>query len=472
MTVCTRFAPSPTGYLHIGSARTALYAWLYAKNNQGNFILRIEDTDFERSTMQAVDAILEGMQWLNLHYDEGPYFQTKRMDRYREIIELLLRENKAYRCYCTKDRLEEMRENQLKNKEKPRYDGLCRDLTPSEPNQPFVVRFRNPQSGEVTFNDQVRGTISFQNSELDDLIIARSDGVPTYNFTVVVDDMDMKVTHVIRGDDHINNTPRQINILLALGAPLPIYAHLPMILGSDGKRLSKRHGAVSVLQYRDDGYMPEALINYLVRLGWSYGDQEIFSVDEMIAHFSLANISRSPAIFNPEKLLWLNQQYLKNSPPELVAQYLAWHFEKLQIDQKSGPSLVEIVNVQKDRAKTLVEMAEKSRFFYEDQIQYDGNAIQKEFNEQTPLILQKLSQNLSALPEWNKESIHGVITKVAEELDVKMGKIAQPLRIAVTGTTVSPSIDVTLDLLGKNKTLKRLADAQEISNRSTPIDLY
>lgn len=462
MTVCTRFAPSPTGYLHIGGARTALYAWLFAKANNGKFILRIEDTDLERSTQEAVDAILEGMTWLNLDYDEGPYYQTRRMDRYREIMERLLQENKAYRCYCSKERLEQLRERQLNNKEKPRYDGHCRDLHLHANDQPFVIRFRNPQSGTVTFDDQVRGTISFENSELDDLIIVRSDGVPTYNFTVVVDDMDMNVTHVIRGDDHINNTPRQINILQALGAQLPIYAHLPMILGPDGKRLSKRHGAVSVLQYREEGYMPEALINYLVRLGWSRGDQEIFSIEELTAYFTLKNISRSPAIFNPEKLLWLNQQYLKNSPPSLVAKHLAWHFEQLNIDVSNGPSLEEIVNTQKDRAKTLHEMAEKSRFFYEDLTTYDDAAIQKEFNEQTPLILQSLSSHLSALPAWQKEAIHEVITKVAQELDIKMGKVAQPLRIAVTGGTVSPSIDQTLVLLGREKSLARLERAQEM----------
>jgi glutamyl-tRNA synthetase len=456
MTIRTRFAPSPTGYLHIGGARTALYSWLFAKVNSGEFILRIEDTDLERSTQEAVDAILEGMAWLNLDYDEGPFFQMQRMDRYQEVIEQLLKEGKAYRCYCSKERLEKLREEQLVNKQKPRYDGHCRNLTQTFDDQPFVIRFKNPTEGGVTFNDQVRGTITFQNSELDDLIIARTDGTPTYNFTVVVDDMDMKITHVIRGDDHINNTPRQINILNALDATPPIYAHLPMILGSDGKRLSKRHGAVSVLQYRDEGYLPEALINYLVRLGWSYGDQEIFTLDELQKYFSLKNISRSPATFNPEKLLWLNQHYIKNLDPNHVAQHLSQQFTNLGIDISQGPPLTAIIEAQKDRAKTLQEIAQKSLFFYTDHLEYDEEAIGKEFNETTPSVLAELNAALSELTTWDKENIHSVIKEVAEKNQLKMGKVAQPLRIAVSGSTASPSIDLTLVLLGKEKTLRRL----------------
>jgi glutamyl-tRNA synthetase len=459
MKIRTRFAPSPTGYLHIGGARTALYSWLFAKANSGQFILRIEDTDLERSTQEAVDAILEGMSWLQLDFNLGPYYQTHHMDRYKEVLNQLLKEGKAYRCYCSKERLETIREEQLKNKQKPRYDGHCRDLQPTELDQPHVIRFRNPQEGTVTFDDQVRGTISFQNSELDDLIIARTDGMPTYNFTVVVDDMDMQITHVIRGDDHINNTPRQINILKALGATPPIYAHVPMILGSDGKRLSKRHGAVSVLQYRKEGYLPEALINYLVRLGWSHGDQEIFSIEELIDLFKLNNISRSPATFNPEKLLWLNQHYIKNSDPAVIANYLRDFFQEMQIDTTAGPALTDLVLAQRDRAKTLIEIAQKSRFFYEDISEYDQEAIQKEFNATTPQVLQKLQEQLEALKDWDKENIHAVIANVAQECELKMGKVAQPLRIAVTGSTASPSIDLTLVLLGKDKTLERIQKA-------------
>jgi glutamyl-tRNA synthetase len=456
MVVRTRFAPSPTGYLHIGGARTALYAWLYAHKHQGHFILRIEDTDLERSTQEAVDAIIEGMDWLGLHYDEGPFFQMQRMDRYREVLEQLLRENKAYRCYCSKERLEQLRETQQANKEKPRYDGFCRDKNLHRPDQAHVIRFRNPQEGEVSWDDQVRGLVTFKNSELDDLIIARSDGTPTYNFTVVVDDWDMKISHVIRGDDHVNNTPRQINILKALNAPLPIYAHLPMILGSDGKRLSKRHGAVSVMQYKEEGYLPEALMNYLVRLGWSYGDQEIFSRDEMIQYFELKGLSKSPAAFNPEKLIWLNHQYLKTMDAEKVAKALQWYLEKLNVDLKKGPALEEIVIAQRERCKTLVEMAEKSSFLFEDRVQYEGDAVSKHITADVLPALEKILERLSQISNWTAEAIHQQIQEVTTELDIKLGKVAQPLRIAMTGNTVSPPIDITLQLLGKAKVLHRL----------------
>jgi glutamyl-tRNA synthetase len=458
MTVRTRFAPSPTGFLHIGGARLALYCWLFARAHNGAFILRIEDTDLERSTPEAVTAILDGMQWLGLDYDEGPFFQTQRMQRYQTVIQQLLDENKAYRCYCSKERLEQLREQQVANKQKPRYDGHCRNLV-AELNQPFVVRFKNPQSGAVTFDDQVRGKITVQNSELDDLIIARSDGTPTYNFTVVVDDLDMKITHVIRGDDHINNTPRQINILTALGAVPQIYAHAPMILGADGKRLSKRHGAVSVLQYRDEGYLPEALLNYLVRLGWSYGDQEIFSIDEMIAHFKLTDINRAPSTFNPEKLLWLNQHYLKTTAPEKIIKPLTWQLQRLNIDSTNGPELIEIITAQRERVKTLVEMAERSRFFFEDFQHYDEKVAQKELTAESLPILKTLHEQLQNLPNWNKDAMHANLVKIAEDANVKIGKIAQPLRVATTGSNVSPPIDITLQLLGKEKTLTRITRA-------------
>lgn len=460
MSVRTRFAPSPTGYLHIGGARTALYSWLYARKNKGQFILRIEDTDLERSTQESVQAILDGMQWLGLDYDEGPYYQTQHFDRYKEAIQQLLNEKKAYRCYCSKERLEKLRAEQTENKLKPRYDGRCRDLTQEFPDQPSVIRFKNPLEGEVVVEDQAHGRVVFQNSELDDLIIARTDGTPTYNFTVVVDDWDMKITHVIRGDDHLNNTPRQINMLLALGAKPPIYAHVPMILGQDGKRLSKRHGAVSVLQYRDDGYLPEALLNYLVRLGWSYGDQEIFSKQEMINLFDIKKLSKSPGAFNPEKLLWLNQHYLKTSDPEYIAQQLAWQMKKAGVDISKGPKLTEIVLALRERAKTLVEMVEKSRFFFEDLPTTETNvgSTERPAEEVIP-ALKTLHEKLRQLPDWNETAIHQVINETAESAGLKLGKLAQPLRIAVTGGTVSPPIDITLRLLGQNCVLERLERA-------------
>lgn len=454
MTVVTRFAPSPTGYLHVGGARTALYCWLYARKTQGKFILRIEDTDLERSTQESVQAILDAMAWLNLDYDEGPYYQTKRFDRYHEVAQQLLNEGKAYRCYCSKERLEKLREEQMANKEKPRYDGFCRDRKEAGEG-PYVVRFRNPLEGFVEFDDLIRGPLKFSNVELDDLIIARSDGTPTYNFTVVVDDWDMKITHVIRGDDHINNTPRQINILRALGATPPLYAHVSMILGSDGKRLSKRHGAVSVMQYREEGFLPEALLNYLVRLGWSYGDQEIFSIPELIQLFDIRGINRAPAAFNPEKLLWLNQHYIKTSDPVHVAKELKWHMDRLDIDTSQGPALTEIVKAQAERAKTLREMAEKSQIFYKD-IQYNEEAVQKNLTADILPALAQIRDGLANLTEWEKESIHQTIVTIAEKLGLKLGKVAQPVRVATTGDTVSPPIDITLLLLGRDKVIARL----------------
>lgn len=465
MHVRTRFAPSPTGYLHIGGARTALYSWLFAHKHQGTFILRVEDTDLERSTEESVQAILDGMQWLELNYQEGPFYQTERFGRYAEVIEQLLAQGKAYHCYCSKERLEKLREEQTQRKEKPRYDGFCRDKNLPKTDQPFVVRFRNPLEGVVSFDDQVRGRVSFANSELDDLIIARSDNTPTYNFTVVVDDCDMKITHVIRGDDHINNTPRQINILRALGAEPPTYAHVPMILGADGKRLSKRHGAVSVMQYRDDGFLPEALLNYLVRLGWSHGDQEVFSREEMLNYFELQAINRAPAAFNLEKLLWLNQHYLKTSDPALIVGHLAWHMDKLGINTNNGPALADLIPAQSERCKTLVEMAEKSRFFFADITEYDEVAAKKNLTSETAPALRKLLESFTALADWNKEAIHQAVQQTAENLQLGLGKVAQPLRVAVSGNTVSPPIDVTLFLLGKEKTLARVKKAVDYIDR-------
>lgn len=375
MKIKTRFAPSPTGYLHVGGARTALYSWLFARNHGGEFVLRIEDTDLERSTPEAIEAIMDGMNWLSLEWDEGPYFQTKRFDRYNAVIDQMLEEGTAYKCYCSKERLEALREEQMAKGEKPRYDGRCRHSHEHHADdEPCVVRFANPQEGSVVFDDQIRGPIEFSNQELDDLIIRRTDGSPTYNFCVVVDDWDMEITHVIRGEDHINNTPRQINILKALKAPVPVYAHVSMINGDDGKKLSKRHGAVSVMQYRDDGYLPEALLNYLVRLGWSHGDQEIFTREEMIKYFTLNAVSKSASAFNTDKLLWLNHHYINALPPEYVATHLQWHIEQENIDTRNGPQLAELVKLLGERCKTLKEMAQSCRYFYEDFAEFDADA--------------------------------------------------------------------------------------------------
>ncbi|ODN43812.1 glutamate--tRNA ligase [Piscirickettsia litoralis] len=455
--VRTRFAPSPTGYLHIGGARTALYSWLYAKKLGGRFILRIEDTDLERSSQESVDAILDGMNWLGLNWDEGPFFQMQRMDRYRELISQLLAENKAYKCYCSKERLEALREEQMANKQKPRYDGCCRNLA-DEKEGPYVIRFKNPQEGSVLFNDFVRGPIEVSNGELDDLIIARTDGTPTYNFTVVVDDMDMKMTHVIRGDDHINNTPRQINIFHALGANVPEFGHVPMILGEDGKRLSKRHGAVGVMQYKADGFLPEAVINYLVRLGWSHGDQEIFSMDELIELFDAKDINKAASTFNTEKLLWLNQHYLKALPLARIIEDFKEMAESRNLDLNQGPELETLVAVQRERVKTLVEMVENSRLFYEDNIELDEKTAKKNLRPVALVALEKLKEAF-AICDWDEVSLHQVIEDTATALELKMGKVALPLRTAITGGAGTPAIDVTLKMIGRERVVARLEQA-------------
>lgn len=452
----TRFAPSPTGYLHVGGARTALYSWLYAQKQGGDFVLRIEDTDLERSTQASVDAIMDGMNWLNLSWEKGPFFQTHRFDRYKEVIEQLLASGNAYRCYSTPEEVEAMREEARAKGEKEKYNGLWRDRTDYPENKPFVIRFKNPLTGNVAINDLVKGEISIANEELDDLIIARSDGTPTYNLTVVVDDWDMGITHVVRGDDHVNNTPRQINILQALGAPLPLYAHIPMILGDDGKRLSKRHGAVSVMQYRDDGYLPEALLNYLVRLGWSHGDQEIFSREEMIELFDLTGCNRAPSAFNTDKLIWLNQHYMKTLDASYVAEHLAWHMADQNINTSEGPSLEAIIDVQADRVKTLKEMAQISRYFYEDFTEFDATATKKHLRPVAQQPLEVVKSKLAALTDWTAENIHAAINQTAEALEVGMGKVGMPLRVAATGAGNSPSLDVTLALLPKEKVLSRI----------------
>ncbi|QKT04888.1 glutamate--tRNA ligase [Ectothiorhodospiraceae bacterium 2226] len=458
MTIRTRFAPSPTGYLHIGGARTALFSWLYARKHAGRFILRIEDTDRERSTVESVNAILEGMTWLGLNYDEGPLYQTERFDRYKAVIEQLLAEGKAYRCYCSKEELEAMREEQMARKEKPRYDARCRvRVVPPDADAPYVIRFRNPEAGQVVVEDQVRGRVVFDNRELDDLVIARADGTPTYNLTVVVDDMEMGVTHVIRGDDHLNNTPRQINIIKALGGEPPLYAHVPMILGDDGKRLSKRHGAVSVMQYREDGFLPEAVLNYLVRLGWSHGDQEIFSLDEMATLFDIKDINSSASAFNTGKLLWLNQHYIKTSDPAHIARHLSYHLGKLDIDPAAGgPPLVDVIKAQQERAKTLVEMAQNSVYFYRDVHGYDDKAARKHLGADCVPVLRELREALATLEPWAPEAIHDLLNRFAERHELKLGKVAQPLRVAMTGNTVSPPIDVTLALIGRERVVARI----------------
>ncbi|MBQ0360278.1 glutamate--tRNA ligase [Proteus mirabilis] len=456
----TRFAPSPTGYLHVGGARTALYSWLFSRHNKGEFVLRIEDTDLERSTQPAIDAIMDGMNWLNLNWDEGPYYQTKRFDRYNQVIDQMLAAGTAYRCYCSKERLEKLREDQMAKGEKPRYDGCCRHGDHNHtPDEPHVVRFLNPQEGSVIFDDKIRGPIEFSNQELDDLIIRRTDGSPTYNFCVVIDDWDMEITHVIRGEDHINNTPRQINILKALGAPVPEYAHVSMILGDDGKKLSKRYNAVSVMQYRDDGYLPEALLNYLVRLGWSHGDQEIFSIDEMIKDFTLEAISKSASAFNTDKLLWLNHHYINTLPAEQVAIHLDWHIKQQNIDTSNGPSLVELIKLLGERCKTLKEMAESCHYFYVDFDSFEETAAKKHLRPVARQPLEVVRDKLSAITDWTAENVHKAIQETAEELEVGMGKVGMPLRVAVTGAGQSPALDVTVHAIGKARSIARINKA-------------
>jgi glutamyl-tRNA synthetase len=456
MTVVTRFAPSPTGLLHVGGARTALYCWLYARRMGGKFILRVEDTDRERSTQEAVQVILDGMAWLGLDADEGPYYQTQRFDRYREVLAAMLAAGTAYRCYCTRAELEALRAQQLARKEKPRYTGICRERTTPRPGVDPVVRFRNPQSGAVVVEDLVHGAVTFQNTELDDLIIARSDGTPTYNFCVVVDDMDMGITHVIRGDDHLNNTPRQMNMLAALGAAVPSYAHVPMILGPDGTKLSKRHGAVSVLQYAEEGYLPDALLNYLVRLGWSHGDQEVFTREEMIAAFDIHDVNKAASTFNPDKLLWLNQQHMMRAAPSALVPHLRAQLRRIGADSEDRALLEGVILAQRERARTLEEMAENSRFFFSDHVPMDPKAVAKHLTADALAMLAQLRSQLAALAAWNAAAIHGVLNGLAAQLQAGLGKVAQPLRVAVTGSAVSPPIDATLALLGRERTLERL----------------
>jgi glutamyl-tRNA synthetase len=455
--VRTRFAPSPTGYLHVGSARTALYSYLYAKKHKGIFILRIEDTDLERSSQESVQAILDGMEWLGLKHDDGPYYQTHRFDRYRAVAQELVSQKKAYKCYCSKERLEELRNQQMANKEKPRYDGLCRNLKSHPENTPHVIRFLNPTDGEVIFDDAVHGKTVFRNTELDDLIIVRTDGSPTYNFTVVVDDWEMKITHVIRGDDHLNNTPRQINILEALGAEIPIYAHIPMILGSDGKKLSKRDGTtVSVMQYKEEGYLPHALLNYLVRLGWSHGDQEIFTFKDMEELFDITDVNKAAASFNTSKLLWLNQHFIKTDALSDISKPFGEQLSKLGVDISTGPLLTDIIDIQKERAKTLKEMAERSLFFFQD-MTAPKELQEKHITETIKPALKVLHDELEMLADFSDEPIHVALNKTAEKFGLKLGDLAQPVRVILTGGIVSPPLQSTIRVLGKINVINKLA---------------
>ena len=459
MTVRTRFAPSPTGFLHIGGARTALFSWAFAKKHGGKFILRIEDTDVARSTPEAVQAILDGMSWLGLNYDEGPFYQMQRMDRYKAVIQKMLQDGSAYYCYSTKEELEALRESQMQQGLKPRYDGRWRPeagkVLPEIPKDvPPVIRFKNPQDGHVVWNDLVKGEISIANQELDDLIIARADGTPTYNFCVVVDDWEMNITQVIRGDDHVNNTPRQINMLKALGATIPQYAHLSMILGDDGQKLSKRHGAVSVMQYHEDGYLPEAVLNYLARLGWSHGDDEIFSMQQFCEWFDLDHITPSAAQFNTEKLNWLNAHYIKLADKDYLVKDISERLAKLNVTVNAQPDLSAVIDLYKERANTLNELAESIVYFYQKPV-VDHAAAEKHLVDDIKPALLKLVELLRAV-DWNAEAIHQVINAVVAEFQLKFPKVAMPLRVLLTGIAQSPSIDQVMALLGREEVLLRI----------------
>ena len=453
----TRFAPSPTGFLHIGGARTALYCWLEARHQKGAFILRVEDTDQERSTDAAVQGILDAMSWLGLGYDEGPIYQTHRLARYKEVAEQLVTADKAYYAYETKEELEAMRETAMAKNEKPRYNGHYRDLNAPHKDDPNrVIRFKNPVGGSVVWEDKIKGRIEFSNDELDDLVIFRSDGYPTYNFAVVVDDLDMKITDVIRGDDHVNNTPRQINIYNALGVTVPYFAHMPMILDPEGAKLSKRHNAANVMQYRDDGYLPHALLNYLVRLGWSHGDQEIFSIPEMIELFKIEDVNSKASRLDPTKLNWINSHYLKTDAPEEVAKHLQWHINQAGYDLSNGPALADVVIALRDRVDTLKQMAERAAVWYQPLTHYDEAAVAKQFVPAALLPMQTVRVELANLSEWSPVTIHAAMQTTGEKLGVGLGKIGPALRVAITGTQQSPSIDHTVYLAGRDEALKRI----------------
>ncbi|MFO7984121.1 MAG: glutamate--tRNA ligase [Desulfuromonadales bacterium] len=458
-TLRVRFAPSPTGLLHIGGARTALFNYLLARKEGGSFILRIEDTDVARSTQESVDAILAAMDWLGLSCDEGPYYQSQRLDLYRDKVRQLIDEGTAYRCYCKAEELEAKREAAKKKGLKPKYDGTCRQRTDQPGDQPYVIRFRAPDEGETSFADRIKGPITFQNSELDDLIIQRTDGHPTYNFVVVVDDATMGLTLILRGDDHINNTPRQILLYRALGYEVPEYAHVPMILGADKTRLSKRHGATSVMAYREMGYLPEAMVNYLVRLGWSYGDEEIFSMEELIEKFSLDNVGKSAGVFNPDKLLWLNQHYIQTGDPHRLGELLKEHLDKKGLSTEGGPVVTDVVKTLQDRAKTLVEMADGAAFYYRDEIEFDPKARKKFLAQEKRQVLEAVLANLEDLDRFDYDGVEAAFQGIMEETGLKLGKIGPSVRVALTGGTTSPSIFETIAVLGRERTLQRLRHA-------------
>ena len=456
--IVTRFPPSPTGHLHLGGARTALFNWLYARHTRGKFILRIEDTDTARSSQESVDAILESLKWLGIDWDEGPYFQSQRFNIYQDHIQKLVESGHAYYCDCPPERLEEIRKAAMASGGKPKYDGKCRErgLKPSEET---VVRFKAPLIGTTILNDVVKGSIVFENSELDDFIIARKDGTPTYNFVVVVDDITMGINVIIRGDDHVMNTPKQILIYKALCAALPVFGHVPMVLGSDRSRLSKRHGAMSVLAYRDMGYLPEALVNYLVRLGWSYGDQEIFTRDDLIEKFSMERLGKSPGVFNPEKLLSVNAEHIKRTPTGILAERLRPFLVARGIQVEGGPDLEGVVSTLVERSKTLAEMADSAIFYFEENVVYEEAAAKKFLNAESAAILHHITKQLKALTTFGEKELEGAFKSVMEQTGLKLGKVAQPVRVALTGKTASPGIFEILHVLGKERTVGRLMRA-------------
>jgi len=459
--VIVRFAPSPTGFLHIGGARTALFNWLLARHTGGKFILRIEDTDQVRSTKESIDAILDSMTWLGLDWDEGPVYQTDRLPHYREHVDRLLKEGKAYPCYCTPEELEERRQKALQEKRKPKYDGHCRNMKGPAPDRTPAIRFKAPDQGVTVLRDLIKGTIEFNNEELDDLIILRSDGWPTYNFSAMVDDALMNITHVIRGDDHVNNTPRQILLYEAFGYPLPEFAHVPMILGADKTRLSKRHGATSVMAYKDMGYLPQALVNYLVRLGWAHGDQEVFTLTELVEKFSLENVGKSAAVFNLEKLQWLNGVYIRQEKPETLAGLLLPILEQKGLRPRSPEWLVEVIETLQERSKTLIEMAEAGEFYFRGDFPMDEKAAKKHLTPAIKEPVEELMGKLESSPEPDEKSLEEMFKEIITARGIKLGALAQAVRVALTGRSVSPGIYEVLKIVGKEEALKRIRKAIE-----------
>lgn len=468
MTIKTRFAPSPTGYLHIGSARTALYSWLFAKHNKGVFVLRFEDTDFERSTELSVKGILDGLKWLGLKWNEGPYFQSKRLQYYINIIYSMMESGQAYKCYCSSDRLEKLRKSQISKGKKPKYDGKCRENKIYDiKKNPYVIRFRNPEKGQVIFYDKIRGEIVFENKELDDLIILRSNGIPTYNFCVVIDDRDMKITHVIRGEDHINNTPRQINILKSLGADIPIYAHVSMITDSSGKKLSKRNNVIDVMEYHREGYLPEAILNYILRLGWAHGNQEIFSIDEMEKLFTLEGLSKSASCFNIKKLLWLNHYYINKLSIDYIGKCLEYHFKIENIDVSNGPVVTEIIKIISHRCNTLKEIVQLSRYFYQEFDYLKNQTTKKYLNINNMIVLKEISKIIQNISVWSISNLSDSIRLLSIKLNISLSAVAMPIRFVVTGSTISPSIDTTMYFIGKDRVLLRIKKAINYINKCT-----